>query len=48
MRALFQERSRNRIKSKLVYGDRERSLETSSEVTQVNEERLGGVKGGGT
>jgi len=34
-------------KSQLVSGDWERSLETSSGVTQVMDEKLGGVKGGG-
>jgi len=34
-------------KSLLVSGDWERSLETSSVVTQVKDEKLSGVKGGG-
>jgi len=34
-------------KSQLVSGDWERNLETSSVVTQVKDEKLGGVKGGG-
>jgi len=34
-------------KSQLVSGDWERSLETSSMVTQVKDEKLGGVNGGG-
>jgi len=34
-------------KSQLVSGDSERSLETSSVVTQVKNEKLGGVNGGG-
>jgi len=33
-------------KSQLVSGDWERSLKTSSVVTQVKDEKLGGVKGG--
>jgi len=35
---------RNRSKSQLVSGDCERSLETSSVVTQVKDEKLGRVK----
>jgi len=34
-------------KSQLVSGVSERSLETSSAVTQVKDEKLGGVNGGG-
>jgi len=34
-------------KSQLVSGDWERSLETLSVVTQVKDEKLGGVQGGG-
>jgi len=40
MRALFQERCRNRIQITISV----RSLETSSIVTQVKDEKLGGVK----
>jgi len=47
MRALFKRDVRIGSKSQLVSGDWERSLETSSVVTQMKDEKLGGVKGGG-
>jgi len=46
MRLLFQERYRNN-ESQLVSGERDRSLELSSVLTQVKDEKLGGVNGGG-
>jgi len=49
MRALFQEKCRNRIQITIgVRRLKEEFIETSSMVTQVKDEKLGGGKGGGT
>jgi len=48
MRALFQERCRNRIQITIsVRRLKGEFIETSSMITQVKDEKLGGVKGGG-
>jgi len=47
MRTLFQERYRNRIQITIGVRRRERSLEIPSVVTQVKDEKLGEVNGGG-
>jgi len=47
MRALFQERCRKYPNHNYCQETEEEFIETSSMLTQVKDEKLGGVKGGG-